>query len=73
MGFVFLTEFFGHSGIRTLWKVLLIADAVTIMQFPKWWMNLIDVQIFDLPLFTGRNILVVLTVLFAYMMHFNQY
>ena len=73
MGLGIITEILGHSGIRTLWKVLLIANALTILQFPKWWMNLIDVQIFDLPLITGRYIQVLLTILFVYMMHKNQY
>ncbi len=73
MGFGFITQFLGASGIRTFWKLLLIADALVIIQFPKGWIDFIDIQVLDLPLFTGRNILFVLTLLFAYMMHKNQF
>ena len=73
MNLSIITEIAGHSGIRKLWTVLLIANAFAILQVPKWYINILDIQILDLPLFTGRNILVVFTLIFAWMMYNKQF
>ena len=67
-----LTEILGHQGIRTIWKLLLVFTAFGILGQPQFVQNWLDFEL-GAPLFKIRYIVFVFLLIFAWMMHKNQF
>jgi len=68
-----LPEIFGHQGLRTIWKVVLLVAAVGYFSFrPDFVTNFFAIKVFDLDLLAVQNIIGALLLLLAWMLHKNQ-